>query len=453
MSGGKLQQTSRTLTDTSTSRPLPVPSGRINRLARLGSTAAGIAGSMTVQALGDLQRGTRPDMRQLLLTPSNMRRLADELARMRGAAMKVGQLISMDAGDVLPQELADIMARLRDQAHFMPPKQLKQVLNRNWGTNWLPAFERFDVHPIAAASIGQVHRAQLKDGRDVAIKVQYPGIADSIDSDVANVGALVKMSGLLPKGFELAPYMEEARKQLHEETDYAREGRELQRFQALLAANEDFTVPQFHEDWSTPEILTMSFLEGSPIETVADTDQAERNRVATALINLTLREVFEYSVTQCDPNFANFRYNAETGRIYLLDFGATRHLDQHLSNSYRKLLAAGLETDADALRNAAIDLGFIEGSGTFDDRILAMIDTVFAAIREVETFDFADRNLSNQMNEQGMALAEAGYVPPPVPMDVLYLQRKFGGIFLLASKLRAKLPLRRFLADQLSAEV
>ena len=107
------------------SRPLPVPSGRLNRFTRLGTMTAGIAGNMAVQALGEVGRGTRPDMRSLLMTPGNLRRMADQLDRMRGAAMKVGQLISMDAGEVLPPELADIMARLRDQAHFMPPKQLK----------------------------------------------------------------------------------------------------------------------------------------------------------------------------------------------------------------------------------------------------------------------------------------------------------------------------------------
>ncbi|NKX42483.1 AarF/ABC1/UbiB kinase family protein, partial [Rhodobacteraceae bacterium R_SAG2] len=104
---------------------------------------------------------------------------------MRGAAMKLGQLLSMDAGDILPQEFAVILSRLRAEADFMPPRQLKQVLDQNWGEGWQKQFRRFDVRPIAAASIGQVHRAILPDGRDVAVKVQYPGIAQSIDSDLS----------------------------------------------------------------------------------------------------------------------------------------------------------------------------------------------------------------------------------------------------------------------------
>ncbi len=432
--------------DASASRALAVPAGRLNRFARLGSMTAGIAGTMAVQALGEVGRGTRPDMRRLLMTPGNIRRMADELARMRGAAMKMGQLLSMDSGEVLPPELAEIMARLRDQAHFMPPKQLKQVLTRAWGPDWLAAFRRFDVRPIAAASIGQVHRAQLRDGRDVAIKVQYPGIARSIDSDVSNVGALVRMSGLLPRGFELGPYMDEARNQLHEETDYAREGANLRHFAGLLADDAAFELPEYHEDWSTPEVLTMSYLEGRPIETAVAAPQEERDRIAAALIELTLREVFAFGVTQSDPNFANYRYDAGTGRIILLDFGATRHLDPALIEGYRRLMKAGLDGDIDGLRTVATEMGLIDGRGAFDDRVLGMIRTVFDAVMGAERFDFADRTLSNRMNEQGMALAEAGYVPPPVPMDMLYLQRKFGGMFLIGRRLGAVLPVRALLA-------
>ena len=197
-------------------RSISVPARRIERLGKLGSLTAGVASSMALNGVKQLAQGKRPSLRNLLLTPSNVKRVSDQLAQMRGAAMKIGQLMSMDAGDVLPPELSQILVRLRDNAHPMPPAQLKRVLNAEWPAQWLRSFHKFDVQPIAAASIGQVHRGQLTDGRDLAIKVQYPGVAKSIDSDVANVGVLMRMSGLLPKGFELAPYLEEGRKQLHE---------------------------------------------------------------------------------------------------------------------------------------------------------------------------------------------------------------------------------------------
>ncbi len=427
------------------SAPVAVPTGRLVRAAGLGSMTAGIAGTVAAQALRQIGRGTRPDMRDLLMTPGNMARIADQLARMRGAAMKVGQLISMDAGDVLPPELADIMARLRDQAHFMPPKQLRSVLNRNWGENWLKSFQSFNVRPIAAASIGQVHRAVLKDGRHVAIKVQYPGIARSIDSDVANVAALVRMSGLLPKSFDLRPYIQEACRQLHEETDYTREGQHLRHFAELLQGEDAFEIPAFHSDWSTSEILTMSFLEGRPIETVRDAAKEDRNRVSAALVDLTLREVFEFGVTQSDPNFANYRYNPSNGRIGLLDYGAARVLQPATKDGYARLLQAGLLEDDKKLRDAAIQMQLIEGDGPFDDRILGMIRTVFDAILSADEFDFSDRTLTEQLNKEGMALAAVGFIPPQVPMDVLYLQRKIGGMFLLATRMNASLPVRELL--------
>ena len=418
-------------------RPLAVPSGRLNRLGKISTMTAGIAGNMALSGIAQLGQGQRPKMRDLLLTPSNITRVADQLAQMRGAAMKIGQLISMDTGDLLPPELSQIVARLRNDAHFMPPAQLKQVLNAGWPKDWLRAFENFDVHPIAAASIGQVHRAKLKDGRDMAIKVQYPGIAKSIDSDVANVGALLRMSGLLPKGFELAPYLEQARAQLHDETDYAREGAQLAKFHTLLTDAPEFEIPDLYEDWSTPNILAMRYLDGISIE---ETPTKDRNQVVSDLIDLTLRELFEFGLMQTDPNFANYLYNAQSHKIVLLDFGAARALDPIIVESYRCLMKAGLVGDMDDLRKITAEIGFID-SDTKEhhrERILSMISRTFQAFAQTEIFDFAQNDLSRQMQLEGTELAEDGFIPPPLPIDVLLLQRKLGGIFLLASQLKAQ---------------
>lgn len=185
----------------------------------------------------------------------------------------------------------------------MPPKQLKHVLIANWGKDWQRAFDRFDVRPIAAASIGQVHRARLRDGRMLAVKVQYPGVARSIDSDVANVGALLRAARILPADFDIAPYLDEARRQLHEETDYLREGGCLSAFRDRLRDRPEFHVPTFYEDWSTQNVPSMSFARGQPIETVQDASQEVRDQVATRLIELTIQELFDFGEVQCDPNW------------------------------------------------------------------------------------------------------------------------------------------------------
>ncbi|MGB4361451.1 MAG: AarF/UbiB family protein, partial [Rhodoferax sp.] len=154
----------------------PVPSSRLGRLARLGQMATGVAGNMLLAGARQLAQGKRPNLSDLLLTPANVNRVAQQLAQMRGAAMKLGQLVSMDAGDLLPPELAAILGRLRSDAQPMPQRQVQAVLSAAWGAGWQQRFEPFSFTPIAAASIGQVHRARTLDGRDLAIKIQYPGV-------------------------------------------------------------------------------------------------------------------------------------------------------------------------------------------------------------------------------------------------------------------------------------
>jgi predicted unusual protein kinase regulating ubiquinone biosynthesis (AarF/ABC1/UbiB family) len=421
-------------------RAVAVPARRVSRLGRLGAMAAGVAGNMALGGIAQLGQGHRPNMRDLLLTPRNFNNIANQLAHMRGAAMKIGQLMSMDTGDVLPPEIAQIMARLRDNAHIMPPAQLKKVLNTQWPTGWLSQFAKFDVHPIAAASIGQVHRAHLKTGEDLAIKVQYPGVAQSIDSDVANVGALIRMSGLLPKGFDLAPYLEEGRAQLHDETDYLREADNLALFGRLLADDPGFLVPLNIPEWSTPQILAMTHVTGLPIEDAVTQPQHIRDQIAHALIDLTLREMFQFGVMQTDPNFANYLYDPAAARVVLLDFGATRVIAPTVIDQYRRLITAGLNRDTAAVTDISLEIGFIapDTPATHSTHIVQMIQLVMDTLCNQRPLAFAETQLSHQMQAHGLALADDGFVPPPLPIDVVLLQRKFGGMFLLARRLQAR---------------
>ena len=432
-------------------RSISVPARRIERLGKLGSLTAGVASSMALNGVKQLAQGKRPSLRNLLLTPSNVKRVSDQLAQMRGAAMKIGQLMSMDAGDVLPPELSQILVRLRDNAHPMPPAQLKRVLNAEWPAQWLRSFHKFDVQPIAAASIGQVHRGQLTDGRDLAIKVQYPGVAKSIDSDVANVGVLMRMSGLLPKGFELASYLEEGRKQLHEETNYNREATQLKRFGDLLADKTQFVVPEIHGDWSTANILTMTYVAGVPIESVAEETQEIRDQVAKDLIDLTIHELFSFGVMQTDPNFANYLYQPDNQRIALLDFGATHKISPPLVQIYHQLMLAGLSGDDVALEETIEGIGFIDENTKDSQRkqIVHMVKLVFDTLQNNRYLDFADTKLATHLQDAAIALAKDGFLPPRLPIDVLLLQRKFGGMFLLAAKLAARVDVVSLLADYL----
>jgi predicted unusual protein kinase regulating ubiquinone biosynthesis (AarF/ABC1/UbiB family) len=421
-----------------------VPTGRAARLLRFGGIASGIAGGVAAGGLRALASGRRPDLAQLLLTPANTLRLTDGLSHLRGAALKLGQMLSMDTGLVLPDELTAILGRMRDDARHMPPKQLQTVLNAEWGPGWYGRFARFDVRPFAAASIGQVHRAVTRDGADLAIKVQYPGVRASIDSDVDNVATLLRLPGLMPRGMDLSPLLAEAKRQLHAEADYLAEARHLARFGALLDGSDSFALPALHTDLCTPQVLAMRFMESAPLDSLVDAPQALRDRVATALIDLVLRELFVFGAMQTDPNLANYRFDPGTGRIVLLDFGAVQAIAPDLAADFDALARAALDGDAAQTRAAMLRIGYF-GPATpphQQDLIQTMFTTAMAPLRQDSEFDFGRSDLLERLRDMGLVLGndrDLAHVPPAA---TLFLHRKIGGMYLMAAKLRARVALR-----------
>ncbi|MEC7742193.1 MAG: AarF/ABC1/UbiB kinase family protein [Pseudomonadota bacterium] len=428
-----------------------IPSSRAARLGAFGRLAGGVASGMLGEGARRLARGERPRMRDLVLTPGNVGRLADRLSHLRGAAMKLGQMISMDAGDLLPPELAAILAQLRSQAHRMPPEQLRRVLDSEWGPDWRRRFARFNATPIAAASIGQVHRATLPDGRELAIKVQYPGVRESIDSDVDNVATLLRVSGVLPRELDLAPLLTEAKRQLHEEADYEREAAQMTRFADWLDGHADYVVPRPLPELTTARVLAMDFIDGIPIEALADAPQEQRDAAMRDLMALVLREMFEFGAMQTDPNFANYRFQPDTGRLVLLDFGAARDVDPPTARGYRSLLSAGLSGDRDAVREAAQAAGFLGEAAVARHRALVdrMIDIVVTEMNRPGPFDFGDRGFVEVLREQGMEMAadrSTWHIPP---VETLFVQRKVSGTALLAARLEARIDVRKLVRPYL----
>ena len=425
-------------------RQRAVPSGRVSRLGHFGRLAAGVAGGMLSEGARRIAEGERPRMRDMLLTPGNIGKVADRLSHLRGAAMKLGQMISMDAGDFLPAELTQVLARLRDNAHHMPPQQLQQVLAAQWGKDWRTRFRRFEPRPIAAASIGQVHRATTHDGRELAIKVQYPGVRESIDADIDNVATLLRVSGLLPRELNVAPLLAEAKRQLADEADYLREGEQMALFGRLLADDPTMVVPALDTEFTTDRVLAMSFIDGQPIEALITAPQATRDGAMASLIGLVLRELFDFGVMQTDPNFANYRFQPASGRLVLLDFGATRVVSKTTAEAYRQLLAAGLDADRERVREAAVGAGFI-GPAVIDRhgaRLDHMIDIILTELHRPGPFDFGDRHFVGALRDQGMEVAADKATWHVPPTDLLFVQRKMSGTALLAARLEARVDVR-----------
>ncbi|MEM9105437.1 MAG: AarF/ABC1/UbiB kinase family protein [Pseudomonadota bacterium] len=430
-------------------RPVPIPSRRLSRLAGFGRMSAEVAGRALLDGARSLGQGERPKPADLLLTPPNILRITDELAKMRGAALKLGQMLSMDAGEILPPELSELMARLRADADFIDAAQLETVMTENLGSDWRTRFDHFEPRPIAAASIGQVHRARTVDGRDLAIKVQYPGVTESIDSDVDNVMALFRLTGLGPPKASIAPLISESKAQLHHEADYIREAANLRRFRSLVPGDGRFVLPEVQDDLSTGKVLAMSFVSGQPIETVGQMSAAVRQDVYVRLVRLALDEIFSFGFAQTDPNFANYLYDPQNDTIGLLDFGATREIPTKMMECYRRFLRAGLDGNRKELKATTMELGVYRPETQMHHR--NMIDRVtahlFGAIRRDRMFDFANDALMRELRSIGTEIAMDRSFAEVPPVELMYLQRKMAGLFFLGRRFRVPIPAREILEE------
>jgi aarF domain-containing kinase len=424
-------------------RKSSVPASRLGRLVGFGLAATELVlGGLVGGLRGSGSVGTRGGF----LNARNAQRFAERLAHLRGAAMKLGQLLSLEGDDLLPPEFAQALAVLRAGANAMPPAQLTRVLAREYGSNWERRFAEFDLEPIAAASIGQVHRARAADGRELAIKIQYPGVARSITSDVDNVAALLRLANLLPVDLDVSGLAAEAKRQLRQEADYLLEAKFLERYRALLADEAAFRVPHVHGDLTTRHALAMDYLEGAPLETLASagTPQSHRDRVGRLLERLLFRELFEFRFMQTDPNFANYLHDPRTRNIVLLDFGSAREFSRDFVARYRETCRAILAGDRARVRQGALGIGYLAAEDSAQ-RVRAVIDMMMLVcepLRHRGRYDFAASNLPARVRDLGFDLVfRRGLLRAPPP-ETLFLHRKLVGSFQLCARIGARVDVR-----------
>ncbi|MCH1611184.1 MAG: AarF/ABC1/UbiB kinase family protein, partial [Luminiphilus sp.] len=305
----------------------------------------------------------------------------------------------------------------------------------------------FESRPFAAASIGQVHRLSTRDGRAAVLKVQYPGVRESIDSDVDNLASLLRVSGLLPKHMDMSPLLAEAKSQLHEEADYEQEARYLNAFVRALGDDERFLLPRVIPSLSSSRILGMTFVPGQPIEDVALADASERNRVAALLFELFMIELFDLRLVQTDPNFANYQYNADTGQIVLLDFGASRRFKAALVRGYRDLLAGAVAGDRPAMIKAAESIGYQLGpeNSPYQQTLLELADIALVPLTVNKPYDFGRSPIPRELMQLVEPLKDNSTFWQVPPIDVAYIHRKIGGLFMLATRLNATINVHELL--------
>lgn len=314
-------------------------------------------------------------------------------------------------------------------------------------------FSEFDMNPIAAASIGQVHRAVLLDGTVVAVKVQYPGVSESIDSDIKNLMRLIQFTGLVPQGAFLGNTMNQARRELMMECDYTIEASNQRRFRQLLedsGMDEHLVVPRVFDHVSTRRVLVTEMIpSGSKtIEQLSDTAPLEvRNRVARLLLDLCLRELFVFRFMQTDPNWSNFYYNDSTGKLYLLDFGACLEFPKTFIDEYIRVVAASSTRDKATIIDASRKMGFLTGEETalMNDAHAEAAMTVGEPFATPGVYNFESRAMTKRVKEVIPTMIKHRLTaPPPVSYS---LHRKLSGSFLLCFKLQAQIECRSLFVD------
>jgi predicted unusual protein kinase regulating ubiquinone biosynthesis (AarF/ABC1/UbiB family) len=432
-----------------------VPAGRLERLARIGWMAGEFALGGLAEGGKRLVSSAPADVASVFLSGPRGRKLARRLAQMRGAAMKLGQLLSLEGDDLLPPEFAEALAVLRATADAMPATQVRRVLGREYGKGWEARFRSFDFDPIAAASIGQVHAAVTRDGRELALKVQYPGVARAIDSDVSNLASALRVARVLPVEFDISEIIREAKRQLKQEADYQLESEYLCRYRELVADDPGVSVPRVHPDFTTKRILAMDRARGRPIEELRSPEYRQdlRDEVGRRLQGLMFRELFAFRFMQTDPNFANYLFDPDTGRVVLLDFGSTREFPPEFVERYVRICLAMIERDRAEVRRAAIDIGYLSGDER-EDREQALVDLILLVgepLRHEGVYDFEASRLAARARDAGFELAfRRGFMRAPPP-ETIFLHRKLAGTFLLCGRIRARVDTRALIHPHLEA--
>jgi aarF domain-containing kinase len=347
---------------------------------------------------------------------------------------------------MIPPEIHQVLQRVQDSADYMPASQRNKVLERNLGPAWRELFDSFEDVPIAAASIGQVHKAVLRSTKEpVAVKVQYPGVANSIDSDLNNLSILLTASRLLPKGLYLDKTIANARTELGWECDYIREAECQTRFRELLADDRDaFLVPKVIPEASGREVLTAELMHGIGVAKLPTLSQDQRDWIGTQILRLCLREIVEFKFMQTDPNWTNFLYNEHEKKIELLDFGACREYPDEFVEPYINVLIAASKGNKETIRDLSIQLGYLTGSETRTmvdahvESVLTLAEPFKASGPEI--YDFRDQTITDRVRSLIPVMVKERLAPPPE--ETYSLHRKLSGAFLLCARLGSKVPCR-----------
>ncbi len=428
--------------------------GRSSRLVQL---AAGLARKELQGRVGRaVNRGEAlvQQAAQLRVQVEQAKDIVESLGQLKGAAMKAGQLLSMELRDVLPPEVIAVLSQLQATGATVAFEEIQSILLEELGPERLAQLDISTV-PLASASIGQVHRATWRapDGsmHDLVLKVQLRGIAKTIDSDLALLERIARLFLTVQlKHFDVTAVFAELKQVLTRETDYLHEADALEQYSAHAARVPGLRVPEVFRALSTRRVLALSYERGLTLDAYLATKPSldDRARVARKLLDLYFREFFDWGLVQTDANFANFLFRPDTHEVVLLDFGATRAYPEAFRIQYRALLNGTLKGDRPAALAAAQALNLIspEEPQASRDALHALLEAVLIVFSPgAQPVDFQDKRLVEDASVKLKAFYQQLVCSAP-PAQLLFLHRKLGGIYSMGRALRARIDLLPYAA-------
>lgn len=394
--------------------------------------------------------------------------LANELGELKGSFMKAGQMLSMYGEYFLPPEANQLLKSLQSDSVALDWKAIEPLLRERLGEK----FDELEIDPeaLACASMGQVHRARIKlTGEEIVLKVQYPGVDKAIDSDLKALKTLLAATKILPRDFDLGPVFGEVKTMLHQEVDYLLEAKLTQDFHERLKDDPRYIVPRVFPNYSSDKVIALSYEEGARVEEplVQNLSQNRRNRLAFNYLELYFKEIFDWAVVQTDPHSGNYKIRVQADgqdQLILFDFGATRSYPQSFIGPYRKMISALLNDDTLAFRKAALQIGFIQQEDpeslmkSLQDFCFETIEPFLAPedprhegrVASDGIYDWKNTDLPQRVSQKGLNLIKnfKWRTPPP---EIIFLDRKTGGVFIFLSLLKPKIKGRDLLLSYIQS--
>ena len=432
----------------------PVTS-RKGRFIKLAGMTASVAGRYAAERVQSAFSSSEKQVQRKRETYEKMADdLVDTLGELKGAVMKIGQIASQTQ-DLLPKEFSDALQKLQKEAPPVDFAVIKLQVEQELGDSLENLFRSFEELPHAAASIGQVHRAVTREGRQVVVKVQYPGVDRSCDSDLKQLRLTLKLGGLLklPKS-SVDALFEEIKARLHEELDYENEARNVERFRKFHERHDDILIPEVLPGLSNRHILTMEYLEGDDINSLADKgyNQKDLNRLGYKLFELMAEQLFVFKQIHGDPHPGNFAFRKD-GSVIVYDFGCVKTLKPEILFAYKDAITSSITEDYDALDEALIRLGARVSSKASpgDDYYKVWRNIFFEPFLGGSDYDYQGAELHIAAAKQTpLFFKHMSHFRPPV--ESLYIDRMISGQYWIMKSLGVKADFRTRLDDYLASD-